>query len=161
MDRLYCCGLCLCAVRGIDEWMLHLESHIHIGYKVQHRVALEALFRQDAEIIRSLGQWERCFACLGQRSNTTVQVTCCYCTGECGQIPDEDGVPGLPYDENSHPRFTCFQHASDLACRACGAVLGIEAYAIDPEAIEMWREEMPESAPLGSDGSGVNSDQRD
>ena len=139
MPRSYCCGVCLCSENCIDDWLDHLDSYVHRAHVRRHRKLLKALFRRDAEIRNVVREWERCFACGSQRTDTTVQVTCCYCNGAGGQSQDPDGVPGAPYGENSAPRYTCMHHAFQ-PCHSCGAVLGIEEYGIDRQAFEAFEE---------------------
>ena len=65
-----------------------------------------------------------------------------FCEGkkwEFGFAPTSlkpEGVPGQASQEGSqNQRFLCLEHALEGYCRSCASFLGVEAFAIDPDAM--------------------------
>ena len=137
MEQKWFCDCCLMEFNSSGTFSQHIRSQLHRGTWSAQQVQIRKLFATaQCVLIGNDGEWERCFSCGAARVSTVVSVTCCRCDGSGGCSPEPEGVPGQASQEGSqNQRFLCLEHALEGYCRSCASFLGVEAFAIDPDAM--------------------------
>ena len=148
MDRVHYCDLCLQEFSCTRCWIRHLHSVLHLQRHVQYQTHLEYIFDRNLQILEKIGTWERCVSCGATCTHTTVLLMCCRCTGAGNAAPSSEGIPGVLLQHAtvvSGPRYICRRCARSQWCRSCASFLGPEAYCIDVDALEEYKEHVEES----------------